>query len=140
VSSLLQPDLRQFLERARPPLVATVSTVRADGRPHVVPVWYRLVDDAMTIWTSGTRVWVRALERDPRVAVSIHEDERPYRAVILDGEAEIVTADSDDVMGEAHRITERYVAPGRVAAYVAEWPLLRTLVTIHLTAIHSARV
>jgi PPOX class probable F420-dependent enzyme len=140
VSITLRPEIKRFLQQTSPPLVATIATVRSDGHSHVVPVWYRLAEDAISVWTTDTRVWVRNLLRDPRVAVSVHEDESPFQAVILDGVANVVTADADAVMQEIHRITERYVDPQRVEAYVAEWPALRTLVTIRPTVIRTARV
>ena len=34
---MIAPDVEEFLRGAQ---VAALSTVRPDGRPHVVPVWY----------------------------------------------------------------------------------------------------
>jgi PPOX class probable F420-dependent enzyme len=133
----LEPAVRRFLEGTSPPLLASVATVRADGRPHVVPVWYGLEGDALDVWTTDERAWVRNLQRDPRVAVSVHEAEAPFRAVILSGSAEVVTADSEDVMRRIERITERYVAADAVADYVAGWPSLRTIVTIRLADVRA---
>jgi PPOX class probable F420-dependent enzyme len=64
---------------------AYVATTRADGCPDVVPVWVTTVGDRIAFFTQTTTSKFRNLERDPRVAISISDDENPYRAANLRG-------------------------------------------------------
>ena len=51
------------------PRTAKVATVRADGRPHVAPVWFDLDRDVLIFTTWSTTVKARDLGRGPRVNV-----------------------------------------------------------------------
>jgi hypothetical protein len=73
---------------------------------------------------------VRNLLRDPRVAFSVQTFEEPYPAVMMRGDAAVVTADDAAMLEEIRAITRRYIVPEEAEAYVASWPDLRTIVTI----------
>ena len=45
-------EVRAFLT-ASPPRTAKLATVRADGRPHVAPVWYLFDDDGTVVFSTG---------------------------------------------------------------------------------------
>jgi PPOX class probable F420-dependent enzyme len=120
--------VRSFLARTSPSMLGVVGTTRADGSPHVVPVWYRHDGEAVHIWTGDDRRWVRNLARDNRVAFSVQEEQPPFGAVIIRGRAEIRRGAGVDE--EIRRITERYIPAAEVTAYVARFPHLRTIVTI----------
>ncbi|MGH2355286.1 MAG: PPOX class F420-dependent oxidoreductase [Chloroflexota bacterium] len=123
-------EIRAFLERSSPSMLGVVGTIRADGSPHVVPVWYRYDGEAVLIWTAEDRVWVRNLTRDSRAAFSVQEEQLPFSAVVMRGRAKVHTSDGADVDAEIRRITERYVAPEEVESYISQFPDLRTIVTI----------
>jgi PPOX class probable F420-dependent enzyme len=129
--------VRVFLDRALPALLGVVSTLDADGGPHLVPVWYRYDGERIHIWTLEKRRWVQNLRRDPRVAFSVQEDKPPYAAVSLRGHATILTSDSDEVTQEIYRITRRYVAEPGVDEYVQAWSHLRTIVSITPEKLHA---
>jgi PPOX class probable F420-dependent enzyme len=112
---------------ANPELVAfwrerhlcTVTTLRADGSPHVIPMGIVLDADADVAWgiTSGTSQKVRNLERggDPRVAVC-QVDGRRWST--LEGRAE-VRRDRASVEEAVRRYAERYRTPRENPARVA---------------------
>lgn len=125
-----ESELQDFLAQTFPTPLGVVATLRKDGAPHVVPVWYRWHAGAVTLWTTETRVWVRNLMRDPRVAFSVQTFEAPYPAVMMRGHASITTADDERTVEEAKAITKRYAAADEVDGYVAEWTDLRTIVTV----------
>lgn len=130
-------DVRVFLDRTGPALLGLVGTLRNDGSPHVVPVWYRYDGEAVRIWTTEERGWVRNVLRDPRVAFSVAEPEPPYAAVVMRGRAGVTTSSDPEVPEEIRRITRRYIAEGEVESYIAGWTDLKTIVTIrpeHVTA------
>ena len=119
-----------FLGRSWPTMLGVVGTVRADGSPHIVPVWYHYDDEFVNIWTHAERGWVKNLARDNRVAFSVQEDKPPFAAVLLRGWAEIITGDTQEVTAEIRRITERYVEAASVDSYIRSWTHLKTIVRI----------
>jgi hypothetical protein len=64
---------------------AYVVSTRADGSPNVVPVWVASVGDRIAFFTQTTTSQYPNLERDLRVAISIGDDENPYRGANLRG-------------------------------------------------------
>jgi PPOX class probable F420-dependent enzyme len=137
--SLSPSELDEFLNRTRPALLGTVGTLRANGSPHVVPVWYRWDGEAVHIWSDEGRGWVRNVLRDPRVAFSVQEPQPPFAAVVMHGRAESHTSDTDDVSAEIRRITLRYIEEAEADEYVAGWARLQTVVTIRPGSISSWR-
>jgi PPOX class probable F420-dependent enzyme len=135
--SMSPAEVVAFLDRTEPALLGVVGTLRGDGSPHVVPVWYRYDGAAVYIWSDEGRGWVADLVRDPRVAFSVQELEPPYAAVVMHGSAEVRTSDRDDVSEEIRRITSRYIEPPDVETYIAGWAHLRTIVTIQPERITS---
>jgi PPOX class probable F420-dependent enzyme len=73
-----------------PARCAKLATVREDGRPHVVPVWFTL-DGEHVIFTAGhTSVKVKNILRDGRVAICVDDDSPPFHYVLLEGRAEVL--------------------------------------------------
>jgi PPOX class probable F420-dependent enzyme len=78
---------------ARAPRVAVLAYVRADGRPGQAPIWYTLRDGTFWMSTVTGSPKHRALERDPRVCLTIQDERAPYRALIADGKVELALLD-----------------------------------------------
>ena len=78
-------QLAAFLNRTGPALVGVVATIRRDGSPHPVPVWYRWDGEVVTIWTLDERRWVANIRRDQQVGFSVQEMEPPFAAVVMRG-------------------------------------------------------
>ncbi|HKF92784.1 MAG TPA: PPOX class F420-dependent oxidoreductase [Acidimicrobiia bacterium] len=90
-------ERRQFLlEGTR---TGKVATTRADGRPHVTPVWFTVDGDEILFTTHETSLKAKAIRRDPRVAMCVDDQTPPYSYVLVEGNAEL----SDD-LGELRRI------------------------------------
>jgi len=128
--SMSEAELEAFLAQTLPTPLGVIATLRRDGSPHVIPVWFRWDSGAVTIWTTETRVWVRNLLRDPRLAFSVQTFEEPYPAVMMHGGATVATANNAATVEQARAIARRYLAPEDVEGYVARWSDLRTIVTI----------
>ena len=108
-------EWRAFLrEPARP---AMLATVRADGRPHVAPVWIALDDDDTVVFTTGAgTVKGRAIRSDPRVAICVDDDRPPFSYVLVEGTAE-VSEDMGDLLDWATRIGGRYMGADAADAF-----------------------
>ncbi|WP_221350031.1 PPOX class F420-dependent oxidoreductase [Streptomyces beigongshangae] len=95
-----------------------LSTVRADGRPHVAPIWFLLDGDDLVFNTGKDTVKGRNLTRDGRVALCVDDDRPPYAYVVLQGRARI-SEDLDDVRLWAGRIGGRYMGEERAEEFAA---------------------
>jgi|SRR5271165_1263841 len=63
----------------------TVSTLRADGSVHSVPVWVDVQDGLPVLNTAEGRAWPTNLERDPRVTLTVPSAENPYEYLEIRG-------------------------------------------------------
>lgn len=77
--------------------MAHLATICPDGHPSVSVVWVDLEGDLIRINTAEGRLKTRNVRRDPRVGISIHEEENPYRTASVRGRVvEITHAGADD--------------------------------------------
>jgi len=75
---------------------AHVATLMPDGSPQVSPVWVDIDDGLVLFNTAEGRLKPENLRRDPRVAISITDDENPYENVLIRGKAVELTHDGAD--------------------------------------------
>jgi PPOX class probable F420-dependent enzyme len=98
---MTEDEVHEFLSGHRTAQVATVDGV---GMPHLVAMWYGLIDGEVVMWTYAKSQKARNLRRSPKIAVLVESGERyeELRGVSLTGEAE-VSEDREYVMrvGEA---------------------------------------
>ncbi|MBJ7902386.1 PPOX class F420-dependent oxidoreductase [Streptomyces sp. NPDC003656] len=95
-----------------------LATVRADGSPHIAPIWFLLDGDELVFNTGKETVKGRNLARDSRVALCVDDDRPPYSFVVLNGDARL-TEDLDQVRHWATRIAARYVGEERAEEFGA---------------------
>ena len=102
-------EIRAFLEEQRKLQVATIDH---DGWPHLVAMWYVLINDEVVFWTYARSQKAINLRRDPRLTCLVEAGERyeELRGVQIKGQAAI----NDELatvqrIGEA--IWERYTGP-----------------------------
>jgi hypothetical protein len=111
-------DVAAFLSSV-PPRPGVLATVRADGRPHVAPVWYELDDDGSLVFNTGDKtVKGRNLLREGRASLCVDDDRPPFSFVVVEGAVEI-SADLAEVRRWATRIGGRYMGTERAEEYGA---------------------
>lgn len=98
------------------PRTAKLATVRADGRPHVAPIWFDLDGEDLVFTTGHTSVKGVNLQRDPRVCLCVDEETPPFAFVIVEGTATI-TDDLEQLRYWATRIAGRYMGSDLADAY-----------------------
>ena len=107
---LTQAEQRAFFLR---PLIARLATVRADGSPYVVPLWFEWEerDGSFLVVIRERARFMPDLLREPRVCLSIAAESPPYARATVMGRAEIVgrPRESDEWKAVARRMTARYV-------------------------------
>lgn len=115
MAEMTRDEWRAFL--TDPVRTAKVATVRADGRPHVAPVWFFLDDDDTIVFTTGaTTVKGRTITADPRLALCVDDDRPPFSFVVVEGRAE-VSEDADALLHWATTLGRRYMGADRAEEY-----------------------
>ncbi|AXI77651.1 PPOX class F420-dependent oxidoreductase [Peterkaempfera bronchialis] len=97
---------------------AKLATTRADGRPHVAPVWFLLDGDELVFNTGRDTVKGRNLARDARLALCVDDDRPPFSFAVLEGTAQL-SEDVAEVRAWATRIAARYMGEERAEEYGA---------------------
>ncbi|MET7762726.1 PPOX class F420-dependent oxidoreductase [Streptomyces sp. NPDC005393] len=95
-----------------------LATVRADGSPHIAPVWFLLDGDDLVFNTGQDTVKGRNMARDGRVCVCVDDDRPPFAFVTVRGRAEL-SDDLEQVREWATRIAARYTGEDRAEEYGA---------------------
>jgi PPOX class probable F420-dependent enzyme len=85
-----------------------LATVRADGRPHVAPVWFDLDGDDIVFMTAASSLKGKSLRRDPRVSMCVDDENPPFSFVIIEGTATI-SEDLDELRAWGSRLGGRYM-------------------------------
>ncbi|MEU1791604.1 PPOX class F420-dependent oxidoreductase [Streptomyces sparsogenes] len=97
---------------------AKLSTVRADGRPHIAPIWFLLDGDDLVFNTGEDTVKGRNMARDGRVSLCVDDDRPPFSFVTIEGRAELSDR-LEEVRHWATRIAARYMGEELAEQYGA---------------------
>ncbi|MFI0239188.1 PPOX class F420-dependent oxidoreductase [Streptomyces sp. NPDC016845] len=95
---------------------AKLCTVRADGSPHVAPVWFVLDGDDIVFNTGKDTVKGRNLARDARVALCVDDERPPFSFVTIQGRVEL-SEDPAELLDSATRIGGRYMGEDRAEEF-----------------------
>jgi len=104
-----EDEIAQFIEQSR---TCTMATVGPTGHPHLVAMWYGVVDGKIWFETKGKSQKVQNLLRNPAITVSI-ESGLTYdtlKGVALEGRGVIVD-DPDALWAVGVSVFERYNGP-----------------------------
>ena len=86
-----------FDARLREDLIIWLASVRADGRPHLVPIWFLWEEGGTILFFSQPGVQkVRNIEHDPRVVLALDTKDDGEDVVIVEGVAELLPPGSVD--------------------------------------------
>jgi PPOX class probable F420-dependent enzyme len=103
-------EIVDFIDHSR---TATMATVGPNGRPHLIAMWYAVLDGEVWFETKAKSQKAVNLRRDPTITVMI-EDGKTYdtlRGVSIDGQAEIVDSDPELLLRVGISVWERYTGP-----------------------------
>ena len=102
--------------------LARIATVGADGAPSVVPVWFIFEGGKVLITPRKHSAFFANLRREPRVAITIDEDQGRYRKVLFEGKAELLYEVGEDRRWDDiyRRIACRYIDEASADYYLAE--------------------
>jgi PPOX class probable F420-dependent enzyme len=86
--------------------VAWLTTVRFDGQPQTVPVWFLWDDEGFLIYSQPNRQKLKNISRNPRVGLNLNSNEQGNDVVRLEGTATI--ADDAPPSGEVPSYVQKY--------------------------------
>lgn len=93
-----------------------LATVRPDGRPHVVPIWFERDGEQIVFTTWHTSVKARNLRHNPWLSLCVDDEAPPFTYVKVEGTAEF-TDDLDELRHWATRIAARYMGAALAETY-----------------------
>ncbi|MFD2422624.1 pyridoxamine 5'-phosphate oxidase family protein [Amycolatopsis pigmentata] len=99
-------EIAEFIEKSR---TATMATLGPDGAPHLVAMWYAVIDGQIWFETKAKAQKVVNLRRDGRITCMI-EDGHTYdklRGVSLEGRG-VISEDPEELWQVGVSVWERY--------------------------------
>jgi PPOX class probable F420-dependent enzyme len=102
-------EIATFLGQSR---VATMATIGPDGMPHLVAMWYAIIDGQIWFETKAKSQKAVNLRRDDRISVLIETGDTydQLRGVSFEGRG-VVVDDADALWQVGLSIWERYTGP-----------------------------
>ncbi len=94
------------------------ATVRKNGSPHVVPVWFLLDGDTLVFTTGDRTSKAASIRRDARVALCVDDEVPPFSFIVVEGTAELID-DIEALKVWATRIAGRYMGSALAEQYGA---------------------
>jgi PPOX class probable F420-dependent enzyme len=114
MKNMTESEVRTFMRTGS--RTGKIATVRADGSPHIAPIWFNF-DDAtgdLIFMTADTSLKARNIMREPRVSIAVDDETFPYAWTRLDGTASTST---EDLLHWATDTCRRYVGEDRAEEY-----------------------
>jgi PPOX class probable F420-dependent enzyme len=106
-------DISELLEK---PNHAVIATLNQDGSVHSTMIWINVEGDSVAFNSARGRIWPANLARDPRVTLTLLNEDDPYEYAVLTGSAVEVDAwkDADQHMDTlAQKYLDQDVYPWR---------------------------
>lgn len=131
-------EISSFLDEGKKLQLATINR---DGTPHLVTMFYGLVEGKLTFWTYRTSQKALNMERDPRITCLIEggEDYFELRGVMMYGNAKPLT-DPNDVRYVGSQVVRRMMDledEDAIAPYVEQTAAKRTAYIVEPTSVAS---
>jgi PPOX class probable F420-dependent enzyme len=77
-------------KRLREDIIIWLGSVRPDGRPHLVAVWFLWTGTDFLIFSKPDQQKIRNLRQNPRVTLALDNTRGGGDVIVLDGEAELL--------------------------------------------------
>ncbi len=108
---LNEEELEAFFNQA---LIARLGSLNPDGSIHLVPVWFKYEDGDILIGTNERTRKAKNVKRNKNVSLLIDSQERPYKGVLIYGQAQL---EQEDALGKRISILARHL-PADIAQKV----------------------
>jgi PPOX class probable F420-dependent enzyme len=124
MTEMSKKEIEKFLMHST--FTAKLATVKKDGNPHVVPLWFML-DDRKDQARKGLKDIVFAIydssvealniQRDNRVSICVDDQTPQFSFVTIFGTARMVHQKYNELLKWNTRIAQRYVGKRNAKAY-----------------------
>jgi len=111
---LLQLPAAQELLRSTIP--ARLAYVGTDGAPRVVPIWFHWNGDEIVMGSPPKAPKLKALARNPKVALTIDDNTFPHKVLLIRGSARMEPVNG--IVPEYALAAERYFGPEQGKGWV----------------------
>jgi PPOX class probable F420-dependent enzyme len=101
-------EVAAFLERSR---TATMATIGPTGHPHLIAMWYGVLDGKIYFETKAKSQKAVNLRRDPKISVMVEAGDTydQLRGVAIEGTAHLIDDTTDEeYWAAANSVFERY--------------------------------
>lgn len=115
MGSMSRAEIERFLSAGTK--TGHLATVRQDGSPHVVPIWFMLDGEDLVFNTGATSVKAGNMRRDSRVSISVDLGAPPYPFVTIFGVATLEAPSPEVLMQFANPIGGRYMGADRAEEF-----------------------
>ncbi|MGH3424708.1 MAG: PPOX class F420-dependent oxidoreductase [Nocardioidaceae bacterium] len=115
----LPADVRELLSKPNP---SVITTIRGDGQPVSVATWYLLDGDRILVNMDEGRKRLEYIRGDPRVTLTVLDEDSWYTHVSLQGRAAELEDDPD--LADIDRLSRHYRGqpyPNRERGRVSAW-------------------
>jgi Pyridoxamine 5'-phosphate oxidase len=110
---LQHPASRELLQSKIPARLAYVWT---DGTPRVIPVWFHWNEREFVVATPPKAPKLKALAKNPKVALTIDNNEFPHKVLLVRGTARLETLQG--IVPEYALAADRYFGGEQAKAWV----------------------
>lgn len=109
-----ESEVLAYLDEVR---VMNIATNSPSGHPHLVAMWYAMVDGKPAFWTFGKSQKIMNIRRDPKITALVESGESysELRGVELVGRARVIE-DVEAIVRIGAAVAERYNGPAAVSA------------------------
>ncbi len=84
------PKHMQVEQRLWNEQILWIASVRPEGRPHLVPVWYLWDGEAFYIFSQSKAQKIANLRRNPRVTLALNTSPEGEEVAIIEGQAKLL--------------------------------------------------
>jgi PPOX class probable F420-dependent enzyme len=111
--TMSEAEVAAFLDEQR---VLNVATIGVTGHPHLVAMWYTMLDGRPAFWTFAKSQKVVNIRRDPKMTglVESGDSYNELRGVELVGTARLLE-DYDEILEIGMRVASKYQGPGALS-------------------------
>lgn len=124
MTEMSEKEIKKFLMQGT--FTAKLATVKKDGSPHVVPIWFVLDNQKgqtregvgdIILTTYGSSLKARNIQHDSRVSICVDDQTPQFSFVIIQGIAKIYYYEQKELFKWAAKIARRYMGKENAEAY-----------------------
>ena len=93
-----KPNNAHVDQRLREEPIIWFTTVRPDGRPHTVPVWFLWDGGTFLIFSQPDNLKIRNVRRNPHITLALDDSKQGGDVITVEGEAELLSEPSRNVV------------------------------------------